>query len=45
MMPDIHDAEFESRLLAAIRTGLRKARELGYDVERMDMTASLCEGL
>lgn len=44
-MPAIQDAEFETRLLAAIRTGLRKARELGYDVEQMDVTASPCEGL
>jgi len=32
----IHDTEFDSRLLTGIRVALRKARELGYPVERME---------
>lgn len=36
--------EFDTQFLAGIRAALRKARELGYEVERMDVTASLFEG-
>jgi hypothetical protein len=39
------DTEFDAQLLAGIRVALSTARELGYLVERMDMTASLSEGL
>jgi hypothetical protein len=41
----IKDTEFDSKLLTGIRVGLSKARELGYPVERMDVTASLSQGL
>lgn len=40
----IKDTEFDAQLLAGIRAGLSKARELGYPVERMDVTASLSQG-
>ncbi len=36
--------EHETRLLTGIRIALRKARELGYAVERMDVTPSVSEG-
>jgi hypothetical protein len=40
----VKDSEFDARLLAGIRVALQKARELGYPVERMDVTASLLAG-
>jgi hypothetical protein len=44
MIP-VRDQEFDARLLTGIRVALRKARELGYPVERMDVTASVLGGL
>ena len=41
----IKDSEFDAQLLTGIRVALSKARELGYLVERMDVTASLSQGL
>jgi hypothetical protein len=40
-MSVVNDTAHDTQLLAGIRVGLRKARELGYDVERMDVTASI----
>ena len=37
--------EFDVRLLTGIRIALGKARELGYAVERMDITASVSKGI
>ena len=37
--------EFDARLLAGIRIALGKARELGYQVESMDVSASISQGL
>jgi hypothetical protein len=37
--------EFDARLLTGIRVALGKARELGYAVERMDVTASVSKGI
>lgn len=36
-------SEFDSRLLTGIQVALNKARELGYPVERMDVTASVSD--
>lgn len=44
-MTAIKSPEFDVRLLTGIRVALRKARELGYSVERMDVTASVSEGV
>jgi hypothetical protein len=41
----IKNTEFDAQLLTGIRLGLSKARELGYPVERMDVTASLSDGI
>jgi hypothetical protein len=41
----VKSREFDAQLLAGIRTGLQKARELGYHVERMDVTASIADGV
>jgi hypothetical protein len=41
----IKDPEFDAQLLTGIRVALSKARELGYPVERMDVTASLSRGI
>lgn len=41
----IKSPEFDARLLAGIRVALGKARELGYAVERMDVTASVSQGI
>lgn len=41
----VNDSEFDARLLTGIQVALRKARELGYPVERMDVTASVTEGI
>jgi hypothetical protein len=38
------DTEFDAQLLTGISVALSKARELGYLVERMDVTASLSKG-
>ena len=35
------EPEFDTRLIAGIRVALREARQLGYDVEQMDVTASV----
>jgi hypothetical protein len=40
----VKEQEFDARLLTGIRVALRKARELGYPVERMDVTASVLGG-
>lgn len=45
MMNAVQEAEHDTQLLAGIRIGLQKARNLGYDVERMDVTASIADGL
>lgn len=37
----LQTSEFDARLLTGIQVALRKARELGYPVERMDVTASV----
>ena len=39
------EPDYEARLLTGIRAALRKARQLGYDVERMDVTASVSQGV
>jgi hypothetical protein len=44
-MISVKDPEFDARLLNGIRVALRKARELGYNVERMDVSASVSEGV
>lgn len=44
-MISVESPEYETRLLTGIRVALRKARELGYPVERMDVTASVSEGV
>jgi hypothetical protein len=41
----VKEPEFDSQLLRGIRVALRKARELGYAVERMDVTASVSDGI
>lgn len=40
----VKGSEFDAQLLAGIRVALQKARELGYPVERMDVTASVLAG-
>ena len=37
----VKEPEFDTRLLAGIRAALREARQLGYDVEQMEVTASV----
>ena len=37
--------EYDALLVRGIQTGLRKARELGYFVESMDLTASVSQGV
>ncbi|MFM9960293.1 MAG: hypothetical protein ACKV2Q_03610 [Planctomycetaceae bacterium] len=37
--------EYDELLVRGIQTGLRKARELGYSVEVMDITASVSQGI
>ena len=39
------ESEFDTQLVRGIRTALRKARELGYQVETMDITASVAKGV
>jgi hypothetical protein len=41
----IKDPEFDAQLLTGIRVALTKARELGYPVESMDITASVSKGI
>jgi hypothetical protein len=41
----VKEPEFDARLLTGIQLALRKARELGYPVERMDVTASVTQGI
>jgi hypothetical protein len=41
----IKDPEFDAQLLTGIRVALSKARELGYPVECMDITASISKGI
>jgi hypothetical protein len=38
-------SEYDTQLVRGIQTALRKARELGYGVEAMDVTASLSQGV
>ncbi len=38
------ESEFDTQLVRGIQTALRKARELGYPVEIMDITASVSTG-
>ena len=42
-MSTSHD--YDTRLLAGIEAALSKARELGYAIETMDMSASMQNGL
>jgi hypothetical protein len=44
-MNAVVEQEFDTRLQAGIRAALRKARELGYEVEQMDVTASVVDEL
>ena len=44
-MSVVKGPEHDTRLLTGIRVGLRKARELGYDVEKMDVMASISENI
>ena len=37
-------SDYDTQLVRGIQTALRKARELGYHVETMDVTASVSEG-
>ncbi len=39
------ESNYDTQLVRGIRTALRKARELGYQVEVMDITASVSEGV
>ena len=41
----MNEPQHDTQLLTGIRLGLRKARELGYAVERMDITASVSKGI
>jgi hypothetical protein len=41
----VKDPKFDAQLLTGISVALSKARELGYPVERMDVTASLSQGI
>jgi hypothetical protein len=41
----VKDPQFDAQLLTGIRVALSKARELGYAVERMDITASVSKGI
>ena len=38
-------ADYDTQLVRGIQTALRKARELGYHVESMDVSASVAEGI
>ncbi len=38
-------SDYDTQLLRGIQTALRTARGLGYHVETMDVTASLCDGV
>ena len=44
-MSAIQEVDHDAQLLARIRIGLRTARNLGYDVGRMDVTASVADGM
>jgi hypothetical protein len=44
-MSMVTQPEYDTQLLTGIRVGLLKARELGYTVENMDVSASVSEGL
>ncbi len=44
-MSALADSEYDSQLFRGIQTALRQAREWGYVVESMDITASVLEGL
>ena len=39
------ESDYDTQLVRGIRTALRKARELGYGVETLDITASLARGV
>ena len=38
-------SDYDTQLVRGIQTALRKARELGYHVETMDISASVAEGI
>ena len=38
-------SDYDTQLVRGIQTALRKARELGYHVESMDVSASVAEGI
>ena len=38
-------SDYDTRLVCGIQTALRTARELGYPVESMDITASIFQGV
>ena len=38
-------SDYDTQLVRGIQTALRKARELGYHVETMDITASVSDGI
>lgn len=44
-MSVVQEPQHDTHLLNGIRVGLRKARELGYVVEKMDITASVSKGI
>ena len=39
------DVEFDQRLIKGLRVALVKARQLGYDVEQMDVRTSISDGV
>ncbi len=39
------ESDFDTQIVRGIQTALRKARELGYPVEAMDITASVSNGI
>lgn len=45
MMNPVQQSEYDTQLVGGIRTALSKARELGYEVEGMDVTVSVSEGV
>ena len=38
-------SDYDTQLVRGIQTALRKARELGYHVETMDISASVAKGI
>ena len=43
-MSALAESEYDIQLFRGIQTALRQARELGYHVESMDITASVLDG-